>query len=551
MRFSHFFVDRPIFASVLSIILTLVGAISFRALPITEFPDIAPPTVQVTATYAGAAADVVAETVASPIEQEINGVDNMLYMVSQATGDGIVQIDVVFKPGTDIDQAQVLVQNRVSIAVPRLPEEVQRIGVTVKKKSPDLMMVVHLISPDGTLDQAYISNYATINIKDVLTRVDGVGDTIVFGARDYSMRIWLDPAKVQSRGLTSSDVVAALRAANVQVAAGAINQPPAKSPAGFQVAVQTLGRLSTPGAVQRHHRRDRRGRPGDARARHRPRRARRLHLHQQRLSRRQGRDRHRHLPAARVRTRSKTAAVRDRDDGRTGEELPAGLAYRVAYNTTEFVQQSVDEVIKTLFEAVVLVVLVIILFLQTWRAAIIPVIAIPVSLVGTFFVMAAFGFSLNNLTLFGLVLAIGIVVDDAIVVVENVERYLSEGMSPKDAAHKTMDEVGGALIAIALVLCAVFIPTAFITGISGAFYQQFALTIATATVISCIVSLTLSPALAALLLRTHSHEEPKPGFWTTRRPAGQCVLLGLQPAVRQAGEWLCRPDAARCPRGRR
>src|SRR3954454_7282768 len=245
MRFSHFFIDRPIFASVLSIILTLVGAISFRALAITEFPDIAPPTVQVIATYAGAAADVVAETVASPIEQEINGVDNMIYMVTQATGDGTAQIDVVFKPGTNIDQAQVLVQNRVAIALPRLPEQVQRIGGTVKKKSPDLMMVIHLISPDGTLDQSYISNYATIHIKDVLTRVDGVGDTVVFGARDYSMRIWLDPAKVQSRGLTASDVVTALRAANVQVAAGAINQPPAKSPAGFQVAVETLAGLQT------------------------------------------------------------------------------------------------------------------------------------------------------------------------------------------------------------------------------------------------------------------------------------------------------------------
>ena len=514
MRLSHFFIDRPIFASVLSIILTLVGVISFRALPITEFPDIAPPTVQVTATYAGAAADVVAETVASPIEQEINGVDNMIYMVSQSTGDGTSQTDVVFKPGTNIDQAQVLVQNRVSIAVPRLPEEVQRIGVTVKKKSPDLMLVVHLISPDGSLDQSYISNYATINIKDVLTRVDGVGDTVVLGARDYSMRVWLDPAKVQSRGLTASDVVAALRAANVQVAAGAINQPPASSPGGFQVAVQTLGRLTSPdqfsdiivatdadGRVTRVRDIGRvelgaytytsnaylDGKVATA-----------IGIFQR--------------PGSNALTTS-AGVIRTMDE--LAKSFPPGLGYRVAYNTTEFVQQSVDEVIKTLFEAVILVVLVIILFLQTWRAAIIPVIAIPVSLIGTFFVMATFGFSLNNLTLFGLVLAIGIVVDDAIVVVENVERYLSEGMSPREAAHKTMDEVGGALLAIALVLCAVFIPTAFIAGISGAFYQQFALTIATATVISCIISLTLSPALAALLLRTHGHDEGKPGLWRT------------------------------------
>jgi HAE1 family hydrophobic/amphiphilic exporter-1 len=514
MRFSHFFIDRPIFASVLSIILTLVGAISFRALAITEFPDIAPPTVQVIATYAGAAADVVAETVSSPIEQEINGVDNMIYMVTQATGDGTSQIDVVFKPGTNIDQAQVLVQNRVAIAIPRLPEEVQRIGVTVKKKSPDLMMVVHLISPDGSLDQSYISNYATIHIKDVLTRVDGVGDTVVFGARDYSMRIWLDPAKVQSRNLTASDVVTALRAANVQVAAGAINQPPAKSPAGFQVAVETLGRLQTPEqfadiivATDQDGRVTRVSDIGrvelgaytyvsnaylDGKV------ATAIGIFQR--------------PGSNALT---TAAGVIRTMDELSKDFPPGLAYRIAYNTTEFVKQSVDEVIKTLFEAVVLVVLVIILFLQTWRAAIIPVVAIPVSLIGTFFVMASFGFSLNNLTLFGLVLAIGIVVDDAIVVVENVERYLSEGMNPREAAHKTMDEVGGALLAIALVLCAVFIPTAFITGISGAFYQQFALTIASATVISCIMSLTLSPALAALLLRTHSHEEAKPGLRTT------------------------------------
>jgi len=355
----------------------------------------------------------------------------MIYMVSQNTGDGTSLIDVVFKPGTNIDEAQVLVQNRVSIAVPRLPEEVQRIGVTVKKKSPDLLMVVHLISPDGTFDQAYISNYATINIKDVLTRVDGVGDTIVFGARDYSMRIWLDPAEVQSRGLTASDVVASLRAANVQVAAGAINQPPATSPGGFQVAVQTLGRLSTPeqfsdiivatdvdGRVTR------------------VRDIGRVELGAYTYTTNAYLD-GKVATAIGIFQRPgsnalKTAAAVIATMDQLSKNFPPDLAYRVAYNTTEFVQQSVDEVIRTLIEAVVLVVLVIILFLQTWRAAIIPVVAIPVSLIGTFFVLATFGFSLNNLTLFGLVLAIGIVVDDAIVVVENVERNLSEGMSPRD-----------------------------------------------------------------------------------------------------------------------
>jgi HAE1 family hydrophobic/amphiphilic exporter-1 len=513
MRFSHFFIDRPIFASVLSIILTLVGVISFRALPITEFPEIAPPTVAVTTLFAGAAADVVSETVASPIEQEINGVDDMLYVVSQATGDGSLEIDVVFKPGTNVDEAQVLVQNRVSIALPRLPEEVQRIGVTVKKKSPDLLMVIHLISPDDTLDQAYISNYATINVKDVLTRIDGVGDTIVFGARDYSMRVWLDPAKVQSRGLTASDIVAALRAANVQVAGGAINQPPATSPGGFQLAVQTLGRLRSPdqfsdiivatdpdGRVTRVRDIARVELGADTYTTNAyldGKVATAIGIFQR--------------PGSNA-LATAAAVIKTMDE--LAKSFPPGLSYRVAYNTTEFVQQSVNEVIRTLFEAVVLVVLVIILFLQTWRAAIIPVVAIPVSLIGTFFVLEAFGFSLNNLTLFGLVLAIGIVVDDAIVVVENVERYLREGLSPREAAHKTMDEVGGALIAIMLVLCAVFIPTAFITGISGAFYRQFALTIAASTIISAMVSLTLSPALAALFLRPHSHEE-RPGFWTT------------------------------------
>ena len=473
MRFLHFFIDRPIFAGVISILLTLVGAISFRALPITEYPEIAPPTVVVNATFAGASAEVIAQTVAAPIEQEINGVDNMIYVVSQSTGNGAVAINVVFRPGTNIDQAQVLVQNRVSIALPRLPEEVQRIGVTVRKSSPDLMLVIHLISPDGSLDQQYISNYASINIKDVITRIDGVGDTIVFGARDYSMRVWLDPAKVQSRSLNASDVVAALRAANVQVAAGAINQPPATSPGGFEIAVQTLGRLSSPEQFSEIVvATDLDGRVTRVRD------IARVELGSQDYTTNAYLD-NKVATAIGIFQRPgsnalATAATVLSTMDELSRSFPSGMSYRVVYNTTEFIQQSVDEVIKTIFEAVILVVIVIILFLQSWRAAIIPIVAIPVSLVGTFFVMAAFGFSLNNLTLFGLVLAIGIVVDDAIVVVENVERYLRQGLTPRDAAYKTMEEVGGALIAIALVLCAVFIPTAFITGISGEFYRQFA-----------------------------------------------------------------------------
>ena len=513
MRFSHFFVDRPIFAGVISIILTLLGFISFRALPITEYPEIAPPTVVVNATFAGASAEVIAQTVAAPIEQEINGVDNMLYVVSQSTGNGALSISVVFKPGTNIDQAQVLVQNRVSVALPRLPEEVQRIGVTVRKNSPDLMLVIHLISPEGSLDQQYISNYATINIKDVITRIDGVGDTIVFGARDYAMRVWLDPAKVQAHKLTASDVVLALRAANVQVAAGSINQPPATSPGAFEIAVQTLGRLSDPDQFKEIVI----ATDDDGRVT-RVRDIARVELGSQDYTTNAYLDNKVATAIGIFQRPGSNALATSATVLGTMEELaksfPRGMSYRVAYNTTEFIQQSVDEVIKTLFEAVVLVVIVIILFLQTWRAAIIPIVAIPVSLIGTFLVMTAFGFSLNNLTLFGLVLAIGIVVDDAIVVVENVERYLRQGMSPRDSAHKTMDEVGGALIAIALVLCAVFIPSAFITGISGAFYRQFALTIAASTIISAVVSLTLSPALAMLLLKPHGHEQ-RSGIWRT------------------------------------
>jgi HAE1 family hydrophobic/amphiphilic exporter-1 len=422
-------------------------------------------------------------------------------------------ISVVFKPGTNIDQAQVLVQNRVSVALPRLPEEVQRIGVTVRKRSPDLMLVIHLISPDGSLTQQYISNYATINIKDVITRIDGVGDTIVFGARDYSMRVWLDPAQVQARGLTVDDVVTALRAANIQVAAGSINQPPATSPGAFELAVQTLGRLSSPEQFQEI-----------VVATDQDGRVTRLHdigrveLGSQDYTTNAYLDNQVATAIAIFQRPGSnalaTAAAVLATMGDLAKSFPPGMSYRVAYDTTQFIQQSVDEVIKTLFEAVVLVVLVIILFLQTWRAAVIPIVAIPVSLIGTFFVMTAFGFSLNNLTLFGLVLAIGIVVDDAIVVVENVERELRAGLSPREAAHKTMDEVGGALVAIALVLCAVFIPSAFIAGISGAFYRQFALTITASTIISATVSLTLSPALAALLLKPHG-QEPRPGIWRT------------------------------------
>src|ERR1700694_3844322 len=482
MGFPHFFVDRPIFAGVISIILPLAGVIAFRALPISEFPEIAPPTVVVNASFAGASADVIAQTVAAPIEQEINGVDNMLYVVSQSTGNGAVAINVVFKPGTNIDQAQVLVQNRVSVALPRLPDQVQRLGVTVRKRSPDLMLVIHLISPDGSLNQQYISNYATINIKDVLTRIDGVGDTIVCGARDYSMRVWLDPARVQARGLTASDVVSALRAANISVAAGAINQPPATSPGGFEIAVQTLGRLSSPDQFNDIVvATDQDGRVTRVRD------IARVELGSQDYTTNAYLDNQVataigifQRPGSNALT---TAATVMATMDELSKSFPPGMAYRVAYNTTEFIQQSVDEVIKTLFEAIVLVVIVIILFLQTWRAAIIPIVAIPVSLIGTFFAMEAFGFSLNNLTLFGLVLAIGIVVDDAIVVAENVERHLRQGLSPRDAAHQTMDEVGGALVAIALVLCAVFIPSAFIAGISGAFYRQFALTITASYII--------------------------------------------------------------------
>jgi hydrophobic/amphiphilic exporter-1 (mainly G- bacteria), HAE1 family len=541
MRLSHFFIERPVFATVLSLILTIAGAIVQRSLPISEYPEIVPPTVNIKTTYPGASAEVIAETVAAPIEQEVNGVDDMLYISSQSTGDGQLSINVVFKPGVNIDQAQVLVQNRLAVVQPRLPDEVTRFGITVRKSSPDLMMVVHMTSPDGSRDQQYIANYASLYIKDALLRIEGVGDVLVFGARDYSMRVWLDPAKVAERGLTAGEVVAALRAANLQVAAGAINQPPAKSPVAFQLAVQTLGRLSDPGQFENIIiRADADG--GYVRLRD----IARVELGSQDYTLNSYLNSN-VATALVVRQRPgsnalATAATIKNTMEQLSRTFPSGVGYVVAYNPTEFIQLSIDEVKETLLIAIFLVALVVILFLQTWRAAVIPVLAIPISLFGSFLVMRATGIGLNTLSLFGLVLSIGIVVDDAIVVMENVERYVRQGCSPKEAAHKTMDEVGGALIAIALVLCAVFLPTAFISGLQGTFYKQFAITIAASTMISAFVSLTLSPALAAVLLKPHN-DQPK-AAWLRRLSAPIRWLFtrfnSIIAALSESYSWLTR-----------
>lgn len=537
-RFAHFFIDRPIFATVLSVLLTIAGAIAQRGLPIAEYPEIAPPTVSITATYPGASAEVVAATVATPIEQEVNGVDDMLYINSQSTGDGRVTINVVFKAGVDVDQAQVLVQNRVSAAEPRLPQEVRQLGIQTRKASPDLMMVINMISPDGSRDAQYLSNYATLYVKDVLTRVEGVGNVQVFGARDFAMRIWLDPAKVASRNLTAGDVVAALRAANVQVAAGAINQPPAQSQGAFQLSVNTLGRLTD---IAEFENIVVRAEPDGGTIRVRD--IARVELGSQDYTTNAYLD-NKDAVAIGIFQRPGSNALATSDAliatmKAQARDFPSGVEYRIIYNPTEFISESVSAVVTTLIEAVALVVIVVILFLQTWRAAIIPIVAIPVSLVGTFLVMSAVGISFNTISLLALVLAIGIVVDDAIVVVENVERYLAQGLSPKEAAHKTMDEVGGALVAIALVLCAVFIPTAFISGLQGTFYQQFAVTIAASTAISAFVSLTLSPAMSAILLKPHSHEAPKGFFGAIGAPV-RWFFRGFNAAF----DWLSRAYGA-------
>ncbi|TMJ27011.1 MAG: efflux RND transporter permease subunit [Alphaproteobacteria bacterium] len=509
MRISHFFIDRPIFAAVVSIVFVIVGGVSFSRLPIAQYPEIAPPTINVTGQYPGASSDVVAQTVVTPIEEQINGVENMIYMYSNSNADGTFSIAVSFELGTNLDIAQVQVQNRVAIAQPRLPQDVRNIGVTVNKASPDIMLVVHLYSPDQSRDTLFISNYATLEIVDEVTRVDGVGSITVFGSRAYSMRVWLDPDRLQSVGLTASDVVTALQGQNVQVASGALNQPPMDQPGAFQIAVQTLGRLDNPGEFSNVVVKTV---PG---AVVRLRDVAQVELAAQDYSSNSYLDRNPAVGLAIFQRPGSnalaTANAIQATVARLSQRFPPGLKYDIVYNPTQFIQESVNAVQDTIVKAVLLVVLVVVVFLQTWRAAIIPLVAIPVSLIGTFFFMAMFGFTLNNLSLFGLVLAIGIVVDDAIVVVENVERGIESGLTPHDAAVRSMNEVGGALIAIALVLCAVFVPSAFITGISGQFYRQFALTIAAATVISLIVSLTLSPALCALLLKRRERRPPR--FW--------------------------------------
>jgi len=502
MRFSHFFIDRPIFASVVSLIILIVGSIAYVALPVAQFPEIVPPTVSVNASYPGANAVTVSDTVATVLEQEINGVEDMIYMYSQSTDDGNLSLSVTFEIGTDIDKAQVLVQNRVSAAEPRLPEEVRRNGVTVNKRSPDLLLVVHLVSPDNTYDSVYISNYALLNIRDELARIKGVGDVTLFGSREYSMRIWLDPERIALRGMTADEVLAALRAQNVQVAGGALGQPPQQDMGAFQLSLQLKGRLLQPSEFENIVLKT----GADGRV-VRVKDVGRVELGALSYTTYGYQDEH---PATvLIVTQQPGSNAIDTTNAikaemkRLSERFPKGLEYRIVYNPTEFIEESISELYITIAEAVALVIIVVLIFLQTWRATIIPLVAIPVSLIGTFAVMQSLGFSINMLTLFGLVLAVGIVVDDAIVVVENVERKLAEGLSPLEASHVTMNEVGAALVAIALVLTAVFVPTAFIGGITGQFYRQFAVTVSTATIISAFNSLTLSPALCAILLRPH------------------------------------------------
>ncbi|HEX7813737.1 efflux RND transporter permease subunit [Dyella sp.] len=508
MKIAQFFVDRPILAGVLSVIIVIAGSIALFKLPISEYPEVVPPTVVVRATYPGANPKVIAETVATPLEEQINGVEGMLYTSSQSTSDGVMTLTVTFALGTDLDNAQVQVQNRVAQSLSRLPQEVQRLGVTTQKSSPDLTMVVHLTSPNKRYDMLYLSNYARLHIKDQLARLNGVGDVQLFGAGEYSMRVWLNPDRLAQRSLTTGDIVHAIEEQNVAVAAGALNAPPGPGNAAFQLNINTQGRLineedflniivrtDANGAVT--HLRD----------------VARVELGADSYALRSLLD---NQPAVAIpifaRPGSNAIQISDEVRGMMAslqKDFPEGIEYHIVYDPTVFVRGSIEAVVHTLFEAIVLVVLVVILFLQTWRASVIPLIAVPVSLIGTFAVMYIAGFSLNALSLFGLVLAIGIVVDDAIVVVENVERHIEHGMRPKEATRQAMKEVTGPIVATALVLCAVFVPTAFISGLTGQFYRQFALTIAISTVISAFNSLTLSPALSAILLRDHDAPKDK------------------------------------------
>ncbi|MGH8728934.1 MAG: efflux RND transporter permease subunit [Burkholderiales bacterium] len=500
--FSAVFVDRPILAAVLSIIIFVAGAIAIPLLPISEYPDVVPPSVMVRAVYPGANPKVIAETVATPLEEAINGVENMVYMKSVAASDGVLQLTVTFKPGTDVDLAQVQVQNRVAQASARLPEDVRRLGVTTEKQSPNLTMVVHLLSPDQTYDALYLRNYATLRVKDELARLPGVGQALIFGGGDYSMRIWLDPDKAASRNLTAGDVVRAIREQNIQVSAGTIGGPPQPNATDFTLSLNAQGRLVTEDEFA-----DiviKTGATGDIT---RLKDVARLELGANEYALRSLLN-NQQAVAVVIFQAPGSNAIELSDSVRTkmtelDDFFPKGVEWKVVYDPTVFVRDSIKAVIETLLEATLLVVLVVILFLQTWRASIIPLLAVPVSIIGTFAVLLALGFSINTLTLFGLVLAIGIVVDDAIVVVENVERNIENGLPPKAAAHQAMREVSGPIIAIALVLCAVFVPIAFLSGVTGQFYRQFAVTIAISTVISAINSLTLSPALAAVLLKPH------------------------------------------------
>ena len=524
MKFSHFFIQRPIFAAMLSLIFLIAGAISLFQLPVSEYPEVVPPTVVVTANYPGANPTVIAETVATPLEQEINGTENMLYMFSQATSDGRMTLTVTFALGTDLDRAQVQVQNRVNSALPRLPQEVQRLGVVAEKSSPDLTMVVHLYSPEKTHDTTYLANYADLYIKDQIARLGGVGDVQMFGGGQYSMRVWLNPDALSARDLTAMDVVNALRAQNQQVAAGSLGAQPTSKSNQFQILMNVKGRLSSQeefeNVIIKVGEQGQLTRLSDVA---------RLELGQNTYALRAMLDGQPAL-AMPIFQRPGSNAIELSDQVREtmkvlSKDFPAGVEYDIVYDPTVFVRGSIDAVIKTLLEAIALVVIVVVVFLQTWRASVIPLIAVPVSLIGTFAVMQWLGVSINTLSLFGLVLAIGIVVDDAIVVVENVERNIEQGLSPLEATRVAMTEVTGPIIAIALVLCAVFIPTAFITGLSGQFYKQFALTITISTVISAFNSLTLSPALSALLLKGH---DAKPDRLTK--------LLN-----RVFGNWLFKP----------